>query len=98
AGADVASGVADELQNLRMHATTAADLKAALEAFVTRFPADPRSAEFKNALLLIPAAGALESWQQLLTPQQGGGGQLNPVSLADATTRWATSSASNANS
>src|SRR6185295_1878366 len=70
AGADAATGVADALQNILTHANTAAELKATLEAFTTKFPDDPRTAEFKIALLQLPAADALESWQQLLATYQ----------------------------
>ncbi len=70
-GAEASRPVADELQNIRQRAAGPADLKAALEAFVQKFPDDPHTRDFSVALQSIPAAAALESWQQLAKSFRG---------------------------
>jgi hypothetical protein len=82
--AEAASGMADELQNVRTHTSSVEEIKGALEAFTKRFPSDSRSADFTAALDHISAAQAMDAWNQVVSGFKGG---LAPSSLMDAQKR-----------
>ena len=83
-GASASGNVAEELQNIRTLTGSAAEVRAALANFISRFPADPRTADFKAALDRLPAAAALETWQARIAAFTGG---LAPANGADAQKR-----------
>jgi len=77
--ADVAGGMAGELQKIRT-ATSAAELRAALSNFADKFPSDPRTADFKTSLTRVSAAEAQEAWRAKVAALQ----DLAPANAADA--------------
>jgi hypothetical protein len=63
-GADASRTAAEELQAVR-RAETAADLRAALDGFIRRYPDDPRAADFGQASQRTGLAAGLDAWLQL---------------------------------
>ncbi|HVT80442.1 MAG TPA: hypothetical protein VHM90_07280 [Phycisphaerae bacterium] len=82
--ANASGNVAGELENIRTHATSAAELRVALNAFIQKFPSDIRTPEFKTALDALKPAETLENWQQLITGYRDPRGSYAPSSSQDA--------------
>ncbi len=82
--ANVSGNVTGELENIRTHAASAADLRVALNAFIQKFPNDLRTPEFKTALDALKPAEALEGWQQIVATYRDGKGSYAPLNAQDA--------------
>ena len=76
--------VAGELEIVRNATGSSAELGNALAAFLNRFPADPRAADFKTALDRLAIAESLDNWLAKLAGYQG---NFTPANLADAQKR-----------
>ena len=76
--ASLSGSVAGELENIRTHATSAAELRVALNAFIQKFPADIRTPEFKTALDALKPAEALENWHQMIAVYRDARGSYAP--------------------
>lgn len=70
-GMDTARGMSAELENVRLAALSADDLKRALEHFVQRFPKADPAADFGVALTRTAVAKSFEAWRELAGPYAG---------------------------
>lgn len=70
-GTEASRTVAEELETIRQRSDSPGALQAALEAFIRRFPEDPRTREFTEALSRISMGSAIEAWRVLLVSLEG---------------------------
>jgi hypothetical protein len=82
--ASLSGTVAAELESIRSHATSAAELRVALNAFIQKFPNDIRTPEFKLALESLKPAESLENWHQIIAVYRDSRGSYSPSSAQDA--------------
>ncbi len=69
---EASGGMAQDMENIRMHAGSATELQSGLSAFIAKFPADRRSADFKDAIARLASAKSLEAWHTLSGSFEGG--------------------------
>jgi hypothetical protein len=65
-GTEASRTVAEELENVRQRADSSAGLRAALEAFIRRFPDDPRAKDFTASINRLSMGVAIDEWQFLV--------------------------------